>query len=307
MVFAQGNENPLRMITNARGQELFNYVQKIGFKVFGARGENGLKNLLSDNPSIEELNEETLDPWKFFLLNLKSWIEIEKIDSTQKAKFMGSIDNLLQISDKDLIGVYSEIINKKPFKKSLFNDLVGHSLKEISQIFLNYYNQLLLLVKKYPHKSAQDALKDYISNSKNKAFNLNEFFKDYINVFKSNTDTSKERNSVIALTLSGILDGDETYEQQQLKVTLLINLLEELIFQSKTFYLRKPLSKEQITVAQLIVNDLYSLYPASNTYTVANIVKLATTKEIKPYFLIWSAARVMMITLRAYLRKAAKI
>ncbi len=306
----ENNENYIQVIKNKNDQQLYDYVQNIGFKVFGGTKDasTSLKNLLSDDPIIPVLKEDDLMPWEYFLLSFKSWIQLSKFNVKKASEYEGAVNKLLEVSNIDMIGNFSEIINTKPLKKGLFINLVGHNIKSVTAVYLDNYNKYLLpLVKRFPHKSAQEALEAYKRESKNIDFSLNEFFNTYLNILKTNTDKSKERNIVIALTASSILDGDETYEMQQQKATLVINLLEELLNQSKGFFSKKPLSKDQILVAQTIVNDLYSLYPASDTYTSRSIIKLTTSQAIKPPFLLWTSAQILLITLRAYLRKAESL
>lgn len=328
--------SPLKTLLTQKpinGLRVYDYIQEVGSQVFVDQNQD-LNNLLELNPEIKILRTNDVALWNELSdcisehLN-KAWNRLnalnkkELIDKTlQKAEINGGLIESINAE----LSYYSKMLplahNDKALKK------LGEQIKELSQLYEYSLNQL-------PHatwyaKSPSDVVDAYSMNLE-KPFNLNTFFNGYKKIKKIAAELKKTKDlpeqlykpfifkNFIESAHLNFFSNDlfkdvQESEVNQLKLSMFINFLEELIYQSKNnkpkyFWQSQPkdsLTKEQQRLAQEIINLLYSLYPALH-FRLESLMKrisLARSDEYVAPLLIFAQSRVLLIVLRAYLRKA---
>lgn len=301
------------------GFKLYDYVQEIGSEVFsGVNNSSAIDSLLEDNPTIAKLTENTFEPWQNlgdcsagFVTNV--WKHF--IDAGQR----NLIDNNLKNGESTINLLNNVIVNySNNLKEPGSVKKLEEAIKDVSAIF-NYALGKLPIAIPYP-KTPSDLIEAFKADT-GVSFEPKLFIQAY-KVFKNGTIDKRifensfqkilDDNYLSSFNTNILPKGISSAKADCLKVAKLISFFEELIYQSKVykpkrFWSSKPkdvLTKEQQDLAQEIVDILYSKYPGCETASLLRKVTSANAERYKIPLLIFAQSRILLITLRAYLRKA---
>jgi hypothetical protein len=311
---------------------LYDYIQKIGAEVFSGVQQSdsrAMDKLLKANPTIIALTKETFEPWQQLgdcTLDYINNVWKQFINAGQKNLIDNKLKNgelTINLLNNVMISYSNSLQNAGNAKKlALYIKKLEDAITDTSVVF-NYSLNRLPSPTWYP-KTPSDLIEAFKSDT-GVNFEPKSFLEAYKKI-KNEALTKKLDKKLFENYVQAVIDdkylnhfnsnilpkGISDYKTTCLKVTKFINFLEELIYQSKMykskhFWSSKPksiLTAEQQIMTQEIIDLLYSRYPGCETTSLIQRVTAANAERYKVPLLIFAQSRVLLIVLRAYMRKA---
>jgi hypothetical protein len=313
--------------------KVYTYIQNAGAQIFNGQEKNGnLENLLKDDPDITVLKKGNSDAWNEFnqcisnyfneiwnrlpIASKKEFIELQKAESQTGVIAQINLD----------LPYYSKILNIAFNTKSLKK--LEDQINDLTALYIYSLNKLPQ--PEWYVKSVSDLIEAYNDNTV-RPFELKKFFNEYTQVRNIAEKLKKDKGLTESLYRAFVFNkflvpgylqffNEEPFKYisnsraGQLKVSIFIDFLEELIYQSKMykpkyFWSSRPkdlLTREQQGLAREIIDILYSIYPGVETSSLMKKIVLANSQEYKVPLLFFAQSRILLIALHAYLRKATR-
>lgn len=304
-----------------KGQQLFDYIQNLGLEVFsGQKGDEGWNNLLNDKPVLNSLTYEKIIPWKELIACGQNWYRTV----SKRLELKPDIVEIMNQGVLNLTYLSNEMLSFSQQLKDIDFIELNEKINELGKLYLVSLSQLPDIA--WRPRTPEEIFAQYKKETGisfdpkpffeaykkirvgKKGFNIDDIFY-FLQAISSSPFQFRKEAERRSSDLQTVPDRNQ---RRNHAATVFVNMMEELVSQSKQykpkyFWSSKPkglLNVEEQRLAQEIINALYILFPAMKTTSVLTKIKFTIFNADKAPLLIFAESRILLIVLRAYLRKA---